>query len=148
MNSVNLIGRITKDPELRTSSGGKVFVAFTLAVNEYGAGTQYTQFIPCFAWEKTAENMTKFVKKGSQLAVEGSISVRQDNSNNQYSTVVTVRANRVQFLGSSQGSGANNSQNYNQHQQQNNLPQTNNYDFDLIEDNNPSNDDDSILWED
>ncbi|QGS51390.1 single-stranded DNA-binding protein [Spiroplasma tabanidicola] len=146
MNSVNLIGRITKDPELRTSSGGKSYVAFTLAVNEFGGGNQYTQFIPCFAWEKTAENMARYVKKGAQISVEGNINVRQDNNNGQYSTVVSIRANRVQFLGANQAGGMNVSQSNSQPEMS--RPQTNNYDFDLVEDNKPSNDDDSILWED
>ncbi|QEH61222.1 single-strand DNA-binding protein [Spiroplasma chinense] len=151
MNSVNLIGRITKDPELRTSSGGKSYVAFTLAVNEFGGGNQFTQFIPCFAWEKTAENLAKFVKKGAQISVEGNLNVRQDNSNGQFSTVVTVRANRVQFLGGTgQGQSAGGSSNFAQPSSpaQSNQSSSSNFDFDLIEDSKSSNDDDSILWED
>ncbi|AOG59977.1 single-strand DNA-binding protein [Spiroplasma helicoides] len=147
MNSVNLIGRITKDPELRTSSTGKSYVAFTLAVSEYGGGKEYTNFIPCFAWEKTAENLARYVKKGGQIAVEGNVNVRQDNNNGQYSTQVTIRANRVQFLGSP-GQQQQVARPVAPVSNLNEQPTSNNYDFDLIEDNRPSNDDDSILWDD
>ncbi|AGR41094.1 single-stranded DNA-binding protein [Spiroplasma taiwanense] len=129
MNSVNLIGRITKDPELRKSSGGKDYVAFTVAVNEFSGGNQFTQFVPCFAWEKTAENMAKYVKKGAQIAVEGNLNVRQDNNNGQFSTVISVRANRIQFLAS-------------RHNDENQP-----HDYELVEEDTWTNDD-SILWED
>ncbi|WP_339029932.1 single-stranded DNA-binding protein [Spiroplasma endosymbiont of Cantharis nigra] len=151
MNSINLIGRITKDPELRSSSNGKSFVAFTLAVNEFSGGNQFTQFVPCFAWEKTAENLAKFVKKGAQISVEGSINVRQENNNGQFSQIVTVRANRIEFLSgtgtaSNNQSGSNNS--FESNQSKSSTQQTsNNFDFDLIDDSKSSNDD-SILWED
>ncbi|AUM62275.1 single-stranded DNA-binding protein [Spiroplasma monobiae] len=149
MNSVNLIGRITKDPELRSSSNGKSFVAFTLAVNEFSGGNQFTQFVPCFAWEKTAENLAKFVKKGAQISVEGSINVRQENNNGQFSQIVTIRANRIEFLGGTGNgtqSGSNNSFETNQ-PKQSTQQTSSNFDFDLIDDVK-SNDDDSILWED
>lgn len=102
MNAVNLIGRITKDPELRTSSGGKNYCAFTIAVNEFSGGEKFTQFVPCFAWEKVAENMAKFVKKGGQLAVEGQINVRQENNDGKMSSIITIRASRVEYLANEQ----------------------------------------------
>ncbi|AGR41726.1 single-stranded DNA-binding protein [Spiroplasma diminutum] len=147
MNSVNLIGRITKDPELRSSSNGKSFVAFTLAVNEFSGGNQFTQFVPCFAWEKTAENLAKFVKKGAQISVEGSINVRQENANGQYSQIVTIRANRIEFLGGTNNvqSSSNNSFGSSQPSQPSQQPSSN-FDFDLIDDSKSTNDD-SILWE-
>ncbi|WP_342258717.1 single-stranded DNA-binding protein [Spiroplasma endosymbiont of Dioctria linearis] len=150
MNSVNLIGRITKDPELRSSSNGKSYVPFTLAVNEFSGGNQFTQFVPCFAWEKTAENLAKFVKKGAQISVEGAINVRQENTNGQFLQIVTVRANRIEFLSgtgtASNQPGSNNS--FESNQSKSSTQQTsNNFDFDLIDDSKSSNDD-SILWED
>jgi single-strand DNA-binding protein len=105
MNSVNLIGRITRDPELKSSSNGKSFVAFTLAVSEFSGGNQHTQFVPCFVWDKAAENVAKFVKKGTQLGVSGSLNVRQNNTNGQYQTIINVNVQRVEFLGSSSGNG-------------------------------------------
>lgn len=147
MNAVNLIGRITKEPELRTSSGGKSYVAFTLAVNEFAGGNQFTQFIPCFAWEKTAENMVKYVKKGAQIAVEGSMNVRQDNNNNQFNTIITVRASRVEFLGTSTSTST--STNKFAEKDNANINNNQNYDFDLIDDSKPSiPNDDAILWDD
>ncbi|AGR40719.1 single-stranded DNA-binding protein [Spiroplasma taiwanense] len=150
MNSVILIGRITQDPELRNSSNGKSFVAFTLAVNEFSEGNQFTQFIPCFAWEKTAENLAKFVKKGAQISVEGSINVRRENNNGQFTQIITVRANRIQFLGSSSSSGVPKSDNFSgQNTTSLNQQPTNNFDFDLMDEpKSIVGDDDSILWED
>ncbi|AHB35870.1 single-stranded DNA-binding protein [Spiroplasma apis] len=149
MNSVNLIGRITKDPELKTASNGKVYSSFTLAVNEYSNGTQYTQFVPCFVWEKSAENLVKYVRKGAQISVEGSINVRQDNNNGQYSTSITVRVNRIQFLDRQSNTGVSTQGTFANTQQQTDSNKTStNMDFDLIEDSKISNADDSILWED
>ncbi|AKU79268.1 single-stranded DNA-binding protein [Spiroplasma turonicum] len=151
MNSVNLIGRITKDPELRTSKDNRAFVAFTLAVNEFYGGKQFTQFVPCFAWEKTAENMAKFIKKGGQLSVEGSLNVRQENVNGQYQQNVFVRANRVQFLSSNNQEVAQNQERYSNFTSQGNvsLQQSNEpLNFDIAEDDKNQVDDDSILWDD
>lgn len=151
MNSVSLIGRITKDPELRTSSGGKSFVGFTLAVNEFSGGNQFTQFVPCIAWEKVAENMSRFLKKGAQIAVEGSLSVRQDNNNGNFNTIVNVRASRVHFLGGAGAQNESNNQTFNQAptpQIQNHQAPSSNIEFDLIDDDQAGKDDDSILWDD
>ncbi|ASP27796.1 single-strand DNA-binding protein [Spiroplasma corruscae] len=150
MNSVNLIGRITKDPELRNSKDNRAFVAFTLAVNEFAGGKQYTQFVPCFAWEKTAENMAKYLKKGGQVSVEGSLNVRQENINGQFQQSVFVRANRVQFLSSSVQDTSSNQDRFSNFTSPGNIGNTQNnkaLDFDLVEDEKIK-DDDSILWED
>lgn len=142
MNAVNIIGRITKDPELRTSSGGKGYTFFTVAVNEFSGGQQYTQFVPCVAWEKTAENICKYVKKGAQIAVEGSLNVRQDNNNGTYNTQITVRANRVEFLGTSNNNTNTSSSNGSSN--------TGSYDFGMIEEPQApqANPNDAILWDD
>lgn len=98
MNSVNLIGRITKDVELRTTASGKSVVAFTLAVDRFTkeAGAD---FINCVAWEQTAQNMYKFVKKGDPLGVSGRLSQRvyEDKSGKKVSAYEVI-ANEVKFL--------------------------------------------------
>ena len=70
MNTVNLIGRLTKDPELKYTSNRKGNTRFTLAVSR---NKDETDFINCVAWEKTAENIAEYFKKGSQIAVQGAM---------------------------------------------------------------------------
>lgn len=73
LNKAILIGRLTKDPELMQSKNGKKVIQFTLAVNR---DKDNSDFIACVAWEKTAELIAQYFKKGSQLAVEGEIRTR------------------------------------------------------------------------
>lgn len=73
LNKAILIGRLTKDPELMQSKNGKKVIQFTLAVNR---DKDNSDFIACVAWEKTAELIAQYLKKGSQLAVEGEIRTR------------------------------------------------------------------------
>lgn len=68
MNVVSIVGRVTKDIELRETNAGKKVTRFTLAVNRRGEGTD---FIPCIAWEKTAETLAKYITKGRQIGVVG-----------------------------------------------------------------------------
>ena len=75
MNCVNLIGRLTKDLELRQSQSGSASCRFTLAVDRIQRSDQQkeTDFINCVAFGKTAENLCRYMHKGSQMAVTGSI---------------------------------------------------------------------------
>ncbi len=79
-NKVVLIGRLTKDPELRyTSTSNLPVVSFTLAVNRpYSAQSndRNADFINCTAWRKQAENIHRYVSKGSMVAVEGKLQTR------------------------------------------------------------------------
>lgn len=75
VNSVILIGRLTKDPEIKKTSSGKSVASFTLAVNQR-FNRDKTDFINCVAWEKTADYLGNYVKKGNLIAVEGRISTR------------------------------------------------------------------------
>ncbi|WP_338983556.1 single-stranded DNA-binding protein [Spiroplasma endosymbiont of Othius punctulatus] len=142
MNSVNLIGRITKDIELKSTSNSKPYTQFTLAVDDFFGGERQTQFISCIAWNKQAENMARFLKKGSQIAVEGSINVRTENKNGQYTTYTSVNVSKVTFLESA-NSGS-------QSQKSSQSRTLNNYGYDLVEEKNetPAVNNDSILWED
>ena len=67
MNSVNLIGNLTSEPELKTTQSGKFAINFSVAIN-YG---DETFFIPCQSYGKVAENLGKYANKGSSLAVSG-----------------------------------------------------------------------------
>ena len=100
MNLVSLVGRITQDLVLRDNSNGDKYLFFTVATNEYRNGQEVAQFVPCVAWGPIAENMNRFLKKGSLVGVSGRLSVRNRQENNQYQTIVNVQANRVEFLDS------------------------------------------------
>ena len=102
MNKVTLIGRLTKDPELRFIQGSGIAVTtLTLAVDKYNATTKQKEadFIPIVAWNKTAENIANYMVKGSQLAVSGRIQTRSYETKDGTKRYVTeVVANEVEFL--------------------------------------------------
>lgn len=100
MNHVVLIGRLTRDPELRyTHSGGNAVANFTLAVDRPFSKNKETDFIPIITWRNQAENAAKYLAKGSQVAVEGRIQVRQyEDKDGKKRTATEVVANSVRFL--------------------------------------------------
>lgn len=101
MNRVALIGRLTKDPELRTTQGGTSVCSFNLAVNRKvkAEGQPDADFISCVAWGKTADNMYTYLHKGSLIGVEGRIQTRSyDNQQGQKVYVTEVQCESVQFL--------------------------------------------------
>ena len=104
MNKVILIGRLTKDPELRTIASGNATTSFTIAVNRNFTnqnGEREADFINCVAWRKQAENVAKYCTKGSQVAVEGRIQTRSYDAKDGTKRYVTeVVADNVTFLGS------------------------------------------------
>lgn len=100
MNRVTLIGRITNDLELRATESGKNNCNFFLAVNR--TGQEGTDFIKISSWNKQAENLCKYMKKGSQIAVEGQYRVNQyqdKDGNNRYDNYVL--ASNIEFLSNS-----------------------------------------------
>lgn len=102
MNKVILIGRLTADPELRRTGNDTPVATFTLAINRPSTKEEKdADFINVVAWEKYAENVKKYLVKGSQVAVEGRIQNRtyEDKDNNTH-YVTEVIANNVEFLGS------------------------------------------------
>ncbi len=100
MNKVILIGRLTKDPTLEYTSTSIAYCNFVLAVNR-PFGNNEADFIGCTAWRKTAENLVKYMRKGSQIAVEGSIQTSSFNSKDGSKKYVTkVNVEKVEFLSS------------------------------------------------
>lgn len=95
MNSVQLIGRITKDLELKRTASGTSSLQFSLAVDRAKDGTD---FISCVAYGKTADNMERYLKKGSKVAVEGRIQTRNYEGKNGKVYVTEVICNTVHFL--------------------------------------------------
>ena len=78
MNKVTLIGRLVRDPELRTTSSNISVCSFTVAVDRRfkSEGQPTADFIPCIAWRSTAEFINKYFKTGSKIAICGSIQTR------------------------------------------------------------------------
>lgn len=105
LNRIVLIGRLTKDPELKyTPANGVAVATFTLAVNRRFAqqGQQKeTDFIPIVVWRAQAENCAKFLGKGSLVALEGRLQLRSyEDREGQRRTATEVVADSVQFLDS------------------------------------------------
>lgn len=103
MNRVILVGRLTKDPELRYTQSGKGVASFTVAVNRpfKTNGEQEADFINGVVWGKPAENLANYMKKGSQIGVDGRIQTRSyDNNEGKRVYVTEVVADSVSFLDS------------------------------------------------
>ena len=100
INRVVLVGRITKDPDLRKTQSGKSVVSFTIARNRrVPSQGQDADFINCVAWNKTADFMAQYVKKGALLGLEGRIQTRSyDDRDGKRVYVTEVVADNVQFL--------------------------------------------------
>ena len=115
LNRVILIGRTTKDVDLRRTSSGTAVSTFTLAVENRFVqkdGQNTADFISCVAWNNTAEFMDKYVKKGSLVSVEGRIQTRNyDNKDGNRIYVTEVVAENVRML-ASKGNERSNGSNY------------------------------------
>lgn len=110
LNSIIIMGRITADPELRTTSSGLSVTTFTVAVDRGYARPgeeKKTDFIPVVAWRSTADFVTKYFRKGSMIAVQGSLQTRnyEDKSGNKR-VAYEIVADQVSFCGSKAESGS------------------------------------------
>ena len=110
MNSVILIGNLTRDPELRYSTGQNqtAVCRFTVAVNDGFGDRQRTSFIPIVVFGKTAENCDRYLKKGSKVCVNGKIqtgSYEKDGRTVYTTEVIANNYGGVEFLSSIQGAG-------------------------------------------
>ena len=121
INRTVLVGRLTKDPELKYTQSGIAVCRFTLACNRpfKNDGEQQADFINCVAWRKTAENTANFLKKGSLAGIDGRIQTSNFEGKDGNRVFMTeVVADSVQFL---EPKGTNNQQNQSGgHQQQDN----------------------------
>ncbi len=103
LNQISLTGRLTRDPELRSTAAGVPLARFSLAVerNRAGAGkTRKTDFIRCAAWRSTGEFVAKYFRKGDMIALTGSLQVNEwkDQDGNRRSSA-EVAAESVSFCG-------------------------------------------------
>ena len=101
MNNIFLIGRLTKDPEQRTTTTGKTVCSFNLAVDRRFKdqdGNKVADFFKCTAWNKTADNIVKYVHKGSQIAIQGELQTEQWEKDGVTHYGVNIIIDNCQFL--------------------------------------------------
>ena len=102
MNKVILIGRLTKDSELKKTNSGLSYVQFNLAVNRNytnKSGERQADFINCVAWRTQADNLVKYIKKGGLIGIEGEIQTRTyDDKNGTKKYITEVLCNSIEFL--------------------------------------------------
>lgn len=99
MNNVVLIGRMVRDPEVKYSQNGKAVCRFTIAVDRQQEGAD---FISCVCFDRQAENLSRYIKKGRQIAVAGSIRTGSYEGKNGKVYTTDVYANSIEYLGSEQ----------------------------------------------
>ena len=100
-NNVMLIGRLTRNVELRYTQSGKPCASFSIAVNRpYSTnGQKETDFINIVAWDKLAENVNKYTSKGSLVGIEGRLQTRSfEGSDGKRKLITEVLAKNIQFL--------------------------------------------------
>ncbi len=109
LNRIVLIGRLTRDPELRSTTNGVPVANFTLAVDrafKNAAGEKETDFIPVIVWRAQAEACATYLSKGKLAAVDGRLQIRAyDDKEGTRRTVAEVVAEQVRFLSPKDGAG-------------------------------------------
>ena len=103
MNKAILVGRLTKDPELKTTGSGVNVCSFTIAVNRRfrnAEGNYDADFINCVAWRQQAEFLSRFFAKGRMVGVVGSIQTRNYERDGQRVYVTEVVADEISFVDS------------------------------------------------
>ncbi|MEK5057691.1 single-stranded DNA-binding protein [Paenibacillus sp. FSL H7-0326] len=129
MNRVCLVGRLTRDPELRYTPAGVAVTQFTLAVDRpftNQAGDKEADFIPIVTWRQLAETCANYLKKGRLTAVEGRIQIRNYENNEGKRVYVTeVIADNVRFLEGNRDRSQGQEQDSSNYQRNNNDPFSN-----------------------
>lgn len=120
MNKSQLIGRLTRDPELRYTNNQKAYATFNLAVNRKFAkdGEQQADFINIVAWGKTAEFCKKYFKKGQQIGLSGRIQTRNyENKDGNKVYITEVIAEEVYFADNNNTNNNTNKTNNNEQEE-------------------------------
>lgn len=106
LNNAVIMGRLTKDPELRVTESGKSVTSFSVAVDNR-FDKEKTDFFDIIAWRQTAEFICKYFRKGSMIAVQGYIQTRMyEDKNGNKRKAVDIVADNVSFCGSKAESGS------------------------------------------
>ena len=98
-NHVSLIGRLTRDPEVKYTTSGTPVCTFSLALNRDYGGNKEVYYIDIEAWRKTAELCGEYLKKGKQVAINGYLKQSRWETQQGKRSKVLVVASEVQFLG-------------------------------------------------
>ena len=101
INNVVLVGRLTKDPELKVTQSNTPFVNFTVAVNRTftdQTGERQADFINCIVWRKQAENLARYMRQGSLVGIKGRIKTRTFDSEQGTRYITEVVCDSIQFL--------------------------------------------------
>lgn len=137
LNRVVLVGRLTRDPDLRYTPNGVAVANFNIAVNRPFSnqqGEREADFINCVAWRRQAENLANYMKKGSMIGVDGRIQTRNFEGQDGKRVYITeVMAESIQFLetkgssgqsgqGSTMANSSNNNQNFQRQTQEQSAP--------------------------
>ncbi|WP_349402078.1 single-stranded DNA-binding protein [Candidatus Phytoplasma solani] len=133
INKVILVGRITKDPELKTHNSDTSYVKFTLAVNRFFSNQEEnkkTDFINCIVWRKQAENLSRYISKGNLLGIEGSIRVEKWEKDGKTNWTTEVSCSNIHFLESKKSTHPEHNAEY-ETSQSNNFKQEESQDDDL-----------------
>ena len=110
VNSVVIVGRLTRDAELKYTAGGTAVSKLGIAVNKrVKKGDEWTEqasFFDVTLWGKMAEGLNQYLVKGKQIAIEGELEQERWEKDGQTHSKVTITASNVQLLGGGQGSGS------------------------------------------
>jgi single-strand DNA-binding protein len=109
MNKVIILGRLTRDPEVRYTQTGKAVTSFTVAVDTGFGENKHTDFIPVIVWEKLAETCGNNLGKGRRVLVEGRLQIRDYEKDGQKRRAADVIGQTVEFLDSKQPGEKSNS---------------------------------------
>ena len=107
MNQVTLIGRLTKDPELKYTQGGKAFCKFSIAVTRE-FNRDEADFISCVAWDKRAETIAEYLRKGRRIAIQGRLNVRNYEQNGESKWITEVIVDKFDFIDTNANSSSGN----------------------------------------
>ena len=101
INSVTLVGRLTRDAEIKSTQGGTTFAKFALAVNRYAGKDkgEEVSFIDCTLWGKQADAVGKYLTKGKQVGVVGELQQERWEKDGQKHSKLTVTVRSIQLLG-------------------------------------------------
>ncbi len=108
INCINIMGRLTAEPELKVTTNGTNVTTFTVAVDrQYSKGEKQTDFIPVTAWRGTADFISKYFRKGQMIAVQGSLQTRKYQDRDGHNrTAFEVVAEQVSFCGEKKETGS------------------------------------------
>lgn len=107
MNKVILVGRLTRDPEVRYTQTGKAVASFSIAVNSGFGDNKRADFVPIVVWDKLAEICGNNLTKGRNILVEGRLQISEYEKDGQKRRTTEVVAQNVEFLESKQAGGSN-----------------------------------------